>query len=64
MVLLERYADAMGVPSSSLCSVLVVQGLMKYNPALLSPPSPPQIEKDLGIDDVLAQAGAAAELMR
>lgn len=36
LALLDSYADAMGVSRSALCSVLIGQGLMNYNPILLS----------------------------
>ena len=48
LALVDRYADAIGVSRSALCSVLIAQGLMNYNPALLGGThgAPPLIEVD------------------
>lgn len=64
LALVDRYADAMGVSRSNLCAVLIAQGLMNYNPAILGgttglPPAPP--EKEYSIDAILAGARTASE---
>jgi len=60
--LVDRYADAMGVTRSSLCAVLIGQGLMNYNPAFLGGGGAgiPELEIGTGprrpLDEVLAEA--------
>lgn len=66
LALVDRYADAIGVPRSALCSILIAQGLMNYNPALLgnpgapgTPPAPP--EKGPTVDELLEEAKGRSE---
>lgn len=69
--MVDRYADAIGVSRSALCSVLIAQGLMNYNPTLLGTPgtpgapgTPPVPEKERNLDDILRAAHAESENTR
>ena len=64
LALVDRYADAIGVSRSALCSVLIAQGLMNYNPALLggthgAPPFSSESGRSLDeiIDDASDRSG-------
>lgn len=59
LALLDRYADAMGVTRSALCSVLIGQGLMNYNPALLGSESDVPVQEKV-FPSLEEQVNAAA----
>lgn len=68
LLLVDRYAEAMGVTRSALCAVLIGQGLMNYNPSILGSAGAvpvPVMEKDFpSLDDTIQAAQEQKEIRK